>query len=311
MKAQTIRYVAPRKVDIIEVEVADPGPGEVQVAVKACGICAWDVYTYREGPEARNAAPPGHEAVGVVTAVGADVTGLKVGDPVCGGGFQSVVNAPADHVRKLPVDQVTDFRQWIVEPVQCVVNGLDRAGLYPGDRVAVVGCGFMGLLHVQGFAHSPVSRLVAVDVNPRKLELARRCGAPETLHPIRDAAMLEKLHEHFDVVVEAAGAQPALDLAINLLRRAGRLSLFSWHHAPRQIDAHKWHIYGLEVINSSPVSGPVPARFIEGALRLLAAGKFDLEPLVTHTVRLTELPGLLERVAAGDDDYVKGVVVYD
>jgi len=311
MKAQTIRYVAPKKVDIVDVEVGDPAPDEVQVQVKACGICAWDTYTYVGGPEVRNAAPPGHEAVGVVAAVGADVTDLKVGDPVCGGGFQSVANHKADGVRKLPVDEVKDFRHWVVEPVQCVVNGLDRAGLYPGDRVAVIGCGFMGLLHVQGLAHSMISRLIGVDVNPKKLELAGRCGAPELYHPVDDAAALEKMHGQFDVVIEVAGAQPALDLAVNLLRPAGRLSLFSWHHGPRQVDAHLWHIHGLEIRNSSPVSGPVPARFTEGALRLLAAGKFDLEPLVTHSVPLTGLSDLLAQVADGDDTYVKGVVTYD
>ena len=100
MKAQTIRYVAPRQIEWLDVDVPDPAAGEVQVQNKACGICAWDLATFRNGPDAPYPAPPGHEGCGVVTKVGPNVADFKEGDNVCGLGFQSVVTRAAETFRK-------------------------------------------------------------------------------------------------------------------------------------------------------------------------------------------------------------------
>ena len=79
MKARTIEYQPGGGVRLVEVAVADPGPGEVQVRAAACGICAWDLFTYRHGSDVGSAAPPGHEGVGRVIKVGPGVSGRDGG----------------------------------------------------------------------------------------------------------------------------------------------------------------------------------------------------------------------------------------
>ncbi|NQT86475.1 alcohol dehydrogenase catalytic domain-containing protein [bacterium] len=86
-----MKYVDVRKIELYEVDVPDPGPGEVQIAVRACGLCAWDLATFKSGPAGRAPAPPGHEGVGVVKKVGAGVANLKEGDIVAAGNFQTGV----------------------------------------------------------------------------------------------------------------------------------------------------------------------------------------------------------------------------
>ncbi|NJN82836.1 MAG: alcohol dehydrogenase catalytic domain-containing protein, partial [Caldilineaceae bacterium] len=145
MKATTIRYAADGSIHPVELEVGDPGYGEVQVTGGVCGICSWDIVTCKLGDKMHPMAPPGHEGMGVVAKVGAGVVGLQEGDRVAGGGFATLRNLSAERVYKIPDSTLADDF-WIVEPVSCVVTGLDHCRLRPGDRVVVLGCGFMGLM---------------------------------------------------------------------------------------------------------------------------------------------------------------------
>ena len=305
MKARTIEYQPGGGVHLTETLVADPGPGEVQVRAAACGICAWDLHTYRHGSDAPSAAPPGHEGVGRVLKVGAGVSGLAEGDAVVARGFATVHNIPAE--RALPIPDVgIPLQRWIVEPVSCVVTGLDHTRARAGDRVAVIGCGFMGLMLLQGLVRSCVSHLAAIDVNRDRLALARRFGVDAAYHP-DDAALGGE--EPFDCVVDASGAQAGLDLATALLARGGVLNLFGWNHGRPTFAGDRWHLGGFTVVNSAP--GSRIRDTFPPAIRLLAKRIIDLEPLITHTVPLDGYPELLARVAAGDPGYIKGVVTLD
>lgn len=306
MKARSIEYQPGGGVRLVEVAVADPGPGEVQVRAAACGICAWDLFTYRRGSDAASAAPAGHEGVGRVIKVGRGVTGVAEGDAVVARGFATVHNVAAQRAHRIPPDSAIPLQRWIVEPVSCVVTGLDHTPVRAGDRIAVVGCGFMGLMLIQGLVRSCAGHLAAVDVNRDRLELARRFGVDAAYHP-QDAALAAE--EPFDCVVDASGAQAGLDLATELLARGGRLNLFGWNHGRPTFPGDRWHLGGFTVVNSAPGSqlrDPFPP-----AIRLLAKGIIDLQPLITHTVPLEDYPDLLAQVAAGDPTYIKGVVTLD
>jgi threonine dehydrogenase-like Zn-dependent dehydrogenase len=305
MKCKSIRYVDKGRVDLIEVDVPEPGPGEVLVRNLACGICSWDLHIFRSGPEGQTY--PGHEGVGVVAQCGAGVTKLKEGDSVVGGqlGFSEYQVMPAAALYKLP-DGATRAEHWIIEPVACIVTGLDQCALKAGDRIAVVGCGFMGLMFVQALSRTLVDRLIAIDVNPKRLEMAKQFGATETI--VAEDVDAAKLHEHsIDTVIDSSGNQKGLELSSKIVRRGGRLNLFGWNHGTAQFPGDLWHMNGLTVVNSSPgaaLRDPWPA-----AIRLLDRGQIDLAPLVTHVVPLEEYPPLLQRVTAGKEaDYIKGVV---
>ena len=305
MKCRSIRYVAKQQVEVVEIDVREPGPGEVLVKNLACGICAWDLHIFRAGPE--GVTYPGHEGVGVVVQSGAGVTRVKEGDWVVGGqlGFSEYDVMPAAALHKLPAGEKR-AEEWIVEPVACVVNGLDQCALKAGDRIAVVGCGFMGLMFVQALSRSLVDRLIAIDVNPKRLELAEQFGATEVMRADEvDVAALQQLS--IDTVVDCSGNQKGLELSSQIVRRGGRIVLFGWNHGVANFPGDLWHMNGLTVVNAAPASATRDVW--PPAIRLLARRQIDLRPLVTHLVSLSEYPGLLKSIHAGNEkDYIKGVV---
>ena len=307
--AKTVRYEKNGSISLIEVEVPEPGPGEVQLEGGACGICSWDIATCKLGEKMYPIAPPGHEGVGYVRAVGPGVEGLAVGDRVAGGGFATVRNLPANRVYKIPESPLAD-EYWIVEPVSCIVTGLDHCDLHAGDRVAVVGSGFMGLMLLQGLLHSFAQQIVAIDVAGSRLALAEKIGVRETYNvgEIGVEKLLAQLKpRQFDTVVDTTGSQAGLDLSTDLVKRGGRINLFGWLKGEQATFAPtKWHMGGFTIVNSSPSSqirDPFPP-----AIRLMESGVIDLQPLVTHVVDLDEYPDLMRSILAGDPTYVKGVI---
>jgi len=303
--ARTIQYGEDGSIEIMDVEVADPGPGEVQVQVAACGICSWDIATAKFGSQMSPMAPPGHEGVGYVARLGSGVSEIREGDRVAGGGFTSVRNVSAGRVHKIPESDLAD-KYWIVEPVSCAVTGIDHCQIKPGDRIAVIGCGFMGQLILQGLARSPLDELIAIDVVQPRLDLARQVGASEALLTTQLDPMDLKERE-LDVVVDTSGSQAGLDLATDIVRGGGKINLFGWIKGQTaSFDPAKWHLKGLTVVNSGPGS-KVRSTF-EPAIRLIQKGIIDLRPLVTHTVTLDGYPGLMKSILEGDETYIKGVV---
>lgn len=304
MKARTIRYAGKQSIEIIEVDVHDPGPGEVQVEGLACGVCAWDVHVYKNGSDWP--VWPGHEGVARVLKVGAGIGHLKEGDLVTGVGlgFTEVQTRVASGLYLLP-QGVRKPQDWIVEPVSCVVTGLDHCKLKAGDRIAVVGCGFMGQMFVQALSRSLLDRLVAIDVDPARLEMAKDFGATDTVNA-KDLDPQSLRNLGLDTVVDCSGTQAGLDLSSQIVKDGGRLNLFGWNHGTGNFPGDVWHMRGLTVVNSAPNSAerdPWPS-----AIRLLDRKLIDLEPLVSHVVTLDEYPSLLERAATRGSGYMKGVV---
>ena len=312
MKVRTMRYVAPRSIELYGAKVAPPGNGQVQVKKKACGLCAADVYVFAHGPGSTPWGPPGHEAVGVITEVGPGVTQWKKGDKVAGGGFAEVENLDASWLIKLP-DDVSDFALWVAEPVACVVNGLDQAAVRAGERVALVGAGFMGLLLVEGLMRSPCGELVVMDVDERRLEVARVFGVKHAvnLSAPQGQNQLQTLDNSIDVVIDSTGVQAGLDRSTALVRSGGKIVLFGWVHGTATFNGDTWHMKGITIINGSPMSSLDMRSCWKRAVVGLKSGLFDLKPLVTHRGSLEDLPQILAAGADKTGGYIKGVVCYD
>lgn len=304
MKCKSIQYGAKGGVELIEIDVNDPGPGEVQIRGLACGICAWDLHVFKQGVDWPTG--PGHEGVGRIHRVGKNVTRLNEGDWVTGigMGFSEIANMHADSVYGLPGGAAKP-EDWIVEPVSCIVTGLDHCNLRAGDRIAVVGCGFMGLMFVQALSRSLADKVIAIDVDPGRLAMAKEFGASDVLDARTiDAGAAQGMA--LDTVVDCSGSQAGLEMSSRILRRGGRLNLFGWNHGTGSFPGDLWHMNGLTVVNSAPNSAlrdPWPP-----AIRLLERGFVRLRPLVSHVVPLDEYPALLETAAARKDGYLKGVV---
>ncbi|MDE2798683.1 MAG: zinc-binding dehydrogenase, partial [Gemmatimonadota bacterium] len=309
MSNKTLRYLDDGSIELFERAVSDPGENEVQIEGGACGICSWDVVTAKLGNQMHPMAPPGHEGVGYIAKIGAGVTDFKEGDRVAGGGFANVRNLSAQRVFKIPESDLPD-EYWIVEPVSCAVTGIDHCQIQPGNRIALVGCGFMGLLILQGLLRYPLDDLIVLDIVQRRLDLAQQLGVGEVYNTAEvDLQELsrELKSREIDVVVDTSGSQAGLDLSTDIVKRGGRINLFGWLKGQTaSFDPTKWHLGGFTVVNSAPASklrdtfGP--------AIRLIHKGIIDLKPLVTHTAALEDYPDLMAQILAGDESYIKGVV---
>ncbi len=309
MSNKTLRYLDDGSIELFERAVSDPGENEVQIEGGACGICSWDVVTAKLGNQMHPMAPPGHEGVGYIAKIGAGVTDFKEGDRVAGGGFANVRNLSAQRVFKIPESDLPD-EYWIVEPVSCAVTGIDHCQIQPGNRIALVGCGFMGLLILQGLLRYPLDDLIVLDIVQRRLDLAQQLGVGEVYNTAEvDLQELsrELKSREIDVVVDTSGSQAGLDLSTDIVKRGGRINLFGWLKGQTaSFDPTKWHLGGFTVVNSAP--GSKLRDTFEPAIRLIHKGIIDLKPLVTHTATLEDYPDLMAQILAGDESYIKGVV---
>ena len=314
----------PHVTAVENVPYPEPGPDEITIHVRAAGICGTDFSIHAGEYTASYPIIPGHEFSGVIDKLGGGVNGWMVGDRVtvdpslfCGrcsfcvtgrtnqcssfgalgvtvpGALAEYVRVPAEKVFKLP--EALSFTEGaFVEPMACVVHGMNRLQLKMGDRVLVFGAGSIGQLLIQTIAKAGVSELVAVDVSETKLALAKEFGATNV---VLSSRVEEKLHQEryqlgFDVVIEATGFSHVIEQALNYLGPAGKYLQFGV--APRNAYMkispfdlyHKdWTLLGSMAINQT---------FLP-ALRLLAERRVNVAPLVSKTLELEELPAFLAR----------------
>jgi NADPH:quinone reductase len=293
---------------VTEVREPEPGPGEVRVRLEGAGICASELPLY-EGRDwfqyPRQAGEPGHEGWGRVDAVGEEVSSVEVGQRVAlisqrahaefdVAGAANVVAFSSD------LDPATFFPG---EPLACAVNAVIRAGVEPGSRVAVVGCGFQGLLLIQLCA-DVAGEIAAVSRRTSSLELALSAGATRAWR-LRDRALQ---HELFDVVFEVTGYQGPLDLAARLTRIRGRLVIVGYHQdGRRSVDMQLWNWRGLDVVNAHERDPSAYVSGLRAAIEAVCAGRLDPAPLLTHRYPLAELGEAYRISMERPEGFVKAV----
>lgn len=309
---------APQRFVVTEQPVPEPGPGEVRVKAAVCGMCSGELEMWAgHVPGYEYPKFIGHEVSGYVDAVGPRVAGLREGDRVTvyaeGRGYAEYVVVPAAWAVKLAPE--TPFDLALGEPIACSVNGVRKAAPELGDSVALVGCGFMGLIMLQVFRAAGAGRLIAVDRRPSMLDLARRLGATDTLNPDEVdvvAAVKEKTDGRgVDIGVEAAGIQATLDLASKLVRMEGKLEVFGFHQGGlRQVDWAFWNWMAFQIVNGHTRSSHVYVEGIRIGVGLMEAGRLDMAPLVTHRFPLADINRGFEMAVSKAEGFVKGVVTF-
>ena len=302
-----------RQTQIRPIVVNDPDHGEVQIRTLANGICMFEVSLFTGAEPTGFPREVGHEGIGVVEKVGKGVTRVREGDIVTCSQWRTVQNQPASSVHRIP-HRPADPETFLVEPANCVVIAVRSYDMVPGDRVLVLGAGYMGLLNVQLLAHCPLAELIVADVKPRNLQLAHEFGATEVVNAAMASgqARLEELRKQpLDLVVEAAGAAATLSQATELVRPGGKLGIFAWHHEPRSVDLSAWHTRGIRVMNSAPNIGrDRNEETWDRAIRLMQRGFFDMTPLVTHRHPAEDVQAAMELAAERPADYIKGVLSF-
>ncbi|TDD67422.1 hypothetical protein E1262_19295 [Jiangella aurantiaca] len=299
----------PRTSEVRSVELRDPGYGEVLIQVLVSGVCASEVAEWTAGPAAPDSALAlGHEPVGEVAAVGPGIAAVRVGDIVTGRVDASFADHTIGDVRDLVVvPPGVEPAEALGEPLGCVVEALRRTRLDTGDRVAVVGTGFMGLVLLQLLRHAGTRQVVAIDPRPDAREQALIHGADAAASP---GEMGSPAVGDFDVVVEASGTAPGLDLATTLVRPHGVLSIMGYHQGPRSVDLHTWNWKAIDVVNAHVRDRDRLRDSVRRGIDLVAAGRIDVGALITHRFGLEEVDAAFEALVAKEPGFVKAAIVW-
>lgn len=295
----------------------DPGPDEVEVQALCAAVCTHEVSVFRGDLTYPNYPRiMGHEAVHVVRRVGKNVKHLKEGDYVSccwyHGQWASRLIGPAETAYRLP-EHLDDPAHWIIEPAASIVNAVSMMKILPGDRVLVLGVGFMGLMMVQLLSGYPMAEFTIADLKEDNLKLARQFGAYETVDLSSDtgkAKMDSYAPGHFNVVIECSGSQGGLDEAVRQCGDAGNIYLFGWHRKPRTIDLKTGHLRGQNILNTSPGAdtGRAYERHWATTIELFRRGKIDLRPLISHRYDVADVQHAMEESCVRGDGFVKSVI---
>ncbi|MFW6078633.1 MAG: zinc-binding dehydrogenase [Gemmatimonadota bacterium] len=338
MKA-AVFYGADRPLAVEEIPTPEPGPGEVLVRVAGCGVCHTDLHYIDHGTPTFKEPPLvlGHEIAGTVASpdpAGRFSEGERVLLPAvlsCGscvacrsgrenicarsvmlgnnvdGGYAEYIAVPAKDLFRLP-DEIPLVEGAIIAdavttPYHAVVN---RGRVRPGDRVAVIGCGGVGLNVVQ-IAAALGARVVAVDIAPDKRDWARRLGAESVLDPSDaeriDRAVRDRTGGGADVAFEVVGKPETQELAVSSVRTGGRVVLVGYSPSGMRLNGGRVMFRELDVVGSLGCRPVDYARAIE----LVRQGSVEVVDLVTHRFPLDEIDRAFDVLRAGGS--IRSVVV--
>lgn len=319
------------------------GPGEVLVAVKACGICGSDVHGM-DGSSGRRIPPiiMGHEAAGVIVELGPGTHGWKIGDRVtfdstisCGqcsccragqvnlcnnrrvlgvscaefrqdGAYAEYVVVPQNILYRLP-ESLSFEHAAMVEPVSIAVHAVGRMPVRLNDIAVVVGSGMIGLLVVQALRAAGCGRVFAVDVEPQKLELACRLGAEEGFSPKQCdvVAEIQRRTESrgADLAIEAVGIAETVSTAIAVVRKGGSVGLVGNLTPKVELPLQAVVTRELTLYGSCASSGEYPA-----CLDLIARGTIQVEPLISAVAKMSEGAAWFDRLYRSEPGLMKVIL---
>lgn len=321
MKTDALFILAPRKMEVRSFDLPDPAWDEVQIEVKACGVCAWDSYLYQV---ISNPKPVpytfGHEGAGIVVKTGGGVKNFKEGDRVFAANATSdmmmrYTNQSYKSVTKIP-DTADNWLPWAAEPVVCVVSLLHLTGIRPGDHVVLVGAGYMGLLTLQGLQAEPWGKLTVFELKEERRKLAARYAPKGSVFDPESPegqAMIENIGDSggADVVIEFSAQFSGFELANRMIKnKNGRLVIGSWHRRDVTFNATPWHLNGLTVLNLAPNANSHFEEMISPTAALIARGVYKPQEYVTHTADYHSADPLFIKSIEKTDGYIKGVITF-
>jgi len=302
-------YHGPNDMSMEEVTVPSLEKDDVLIRVRACGICGSDLHTYRHGLFEDLGIPMGtgrvmgHEFSGEVVEINGTIEGLEIGDRITaigGGANAEYASIPAEMVpviTHLP-DNVGFEEGATTEPLATSLHAVNLANPIDGETHIVLGAGIIGLGVLQVLKAKADVKAVVVDLSDRRLELARALGADMTINAGRENA-LEKIIELFgedeitympeptgkvDTVFDCAGlpmgftGTPVISQAISMLKENGKAIVVAIFEKPPEVDFNLVVRKGITVFGSWAWT---PEEFKE-SLELIASGKIDRKPLISH-----------------------------
>ena len=299
---------------------------EVLIKVKAAGVCGTDIHLYRGEWKVDLPLIPGHEFSGTIAEVGENVRGFKTGDRVvaepnivCGtcyfcrmsernffcenlkatgvdidGAFAEYVKTKPENVYNVP--ETLSFEEAaLIEPLACCIRGVDNVGIKPGDSVAIVGAGPIGLLLLQLTKMAGASFVIQTDLEEKRLSLAHELGADHVVNATKEdvPAVVKSLTDGHgvDVAIEAVGSPDAITQAMKVTRPGGRLNIFGVSPQEAVWAVKPFDLYSKELTITTSYRSPFT---FQRAVKLASTGRIKLKPLVTHVFPLSEVTRVFE-----------------
>jgi threonine 3-dehydrogenase len=317
-----------------ECRVPTPGPRDVRIKVSKVGICGTDRHIWEWDEWASGRVPvgviTGHEFVGIIESVGSAVTKCKVGQRVsgeghltagvdynsrtgnahiasdttifgidCDGCFADYIVIPEDNVWPLHKD-IPDKYAAILDPLGNAVHTVMSAGV-SAKTVLVSGVGIIGLMAVTVAKAAGASRIYCTDINPPRLELAKKLGATEAFDA-RDSSWINKVraetYEGVDVLLEMSGAPAAMDQGFRALRNGGTAALLGLPAKTVHFDFNAHIIFkGCTVLG---INGRKMWDTWYQMEQLLLSGKLELDDIITHEFPIEDFEKAFETMISGD-----------
>ena len=332
-----------KQLQLEDVPVPQPAEDELLIRIKACGICGSDVHGF-DGSTGRRIPPivMGHEASGVVEAVGRKVTDFKAGDRVtfdstvyCGacffcrrgqinlcdnrevigvstplfrrmGAFAEYVTVPARIAYALP-DTMPFAHAALIEAASVAVHGASLTPIEPGDTAIVIGAGMIGLLTLQAVRQAGAGRVFVVDLDDSRLKMARDLGATETFNSKQQdvVAEIQKRTEGrgADVALECVGITDAIALSVEGVRKGGAVTLVG-NVAPKiELALQSVVSRQIRLQGSCASSGEYPE-----CIAMMADGTIRVEPLVSAVAPLEDGASWFQRLYNREPGLLKVVL---
>jgi threonine 3-dehydrogenase len=322
-------------IELQEVPIPSPGPGQVLVKVQAASVCGTDLHIFNWDPWAQGRIHPplipGHEFAGVVAAKGRGVTTVKEGDLVsaemhvaCGKCMQCRIGEAhiCQHVRILGVDEDGAFAEYAIIPetniwklspqipheYASLLDPLGNAvhavlsGPIAAQTVAVTGCGAIGLFSIAVAKACGAAKVFAVEVNEHRRAVAAQMGADVVMNPATDN-VVERIKDEtdgtgVDVLLEMSGVATAIRTGFAALRTGGRASMLGIPSKPFELDFAKDIIFKGAIVLG--INGRKMFETWFQMEALLATGKLNLEPAITHRLKLGEFEKAMELLRTGE-----------
>ncbi|MFQ1007185.1 L-iditol 2-dehydrogenase [Gilliamella apicola] len=296
---------------------------EVLIKMLACGLCGTDIQKIR-GDSVNKPTVLGHEVVGEIVKKGKNVSKFEIGDRVitaihvpcftchyCNkghyticeqfrtnnidpGGFAEFIRIPELHLNHLThkvSNNVTDEEATLIEPIACCLHGLKQADIRPNDSVLIMGAGTIGILHAQLAKIKGANKVIVSDMSEFKLQKALKVGCDYAIN-IKEKNIIDEVNkitdgQGVDVIVIAAGVSSLVADAVNMVRRAGKIIVFSGFDKNKLVtlDVSRFFKDEISIIGTYSVT---PYEFPE-ALDLLEKRKLNTEEMITHVYPLKKL----------------------
>jgi threonine dehydrogenase-like Zn-dependent dehydrogenase len=325
-------------------EKPSPAPGEVLIAVRSCGICGSDIVRIQEDNPKWDEVVLGHEFSGEIVAVGDEVEGWKAGDRASAaplmpcmkcdkcaqgtyslcksysfigsrvqGAFGEFLRVPARNL--VPIGNLSYDQAAFIEPITVCLHPILRLENLLGKDVVVTGAGTIGLLAIQIFKAMGCRNIVASDVAPGKLEMAKAMGADIVCNPMEEPleeVCGRELEDGAHVVFESSGAAPAKISAVQVARGRGTILLVGTAHAPITFSGPQFEAISrkeLNVVGSwMNYSAPFPGTEWTTAAWMMEQGLIRVDGLQTHTFPVEQIQDAYDVIYNNEELWAKVMI---